>query len=93
MSPPLSSSLHNKKECEEVFTTMATQEKKSGELVEISRAKLYVMQVFAWFMKNHNLVANLLVTLIFIHEFFNCKKSVWSRFIYYICESIYLNEK
>jgi hypothetical protein len=43
MSPPLSSPLHNKKECEEVLTTMATQEKESGELVEISRAKLCVM--------------------------------------------------
>jgi hypothetical protein len=52
---------------------MATQEKESGELVEISRAKLCVMQVFAWFAKNHNLATNLLVTLIFIHEFFKCK--------------------
>jgi hypothetical protein len=73
MSPPLSSPLHNKKECKEVLTIVATQEKESGELVEISRTKLYVMQVFAWFTKNHNFVANLLVTLIFIHEFFNCK--------------------
>jgi hypothetical protein len=52
---------------------MATQEKESGELVEISRTKLCVMQVFAWSTKNDNLATNLLVTLIFIHEFLNYK--------------------
>jgi hypothetical protein len=41
-----------------------------GEFVGMSKAKLCVMQVLALSMKNHNLIASLLVTLIVIHEFF-----------------------
>ncbi len=49
------------------------KKKKVVNLLKYLERSFVLCKSFAWSMKNHNLVANLLITLIFIHEFFNCK--------------------
>jgi hypothetical protein len=46
-----------------------TCDKSCGEFVGMFKVKLCIVQVLAQSLKNHNLVASLLVTLIVIHEF------------------------
>ncbi len=60
MNPPN----NNKKE-----ENAMTCDRSHGEFVGMYKANLCVMQVLSWSMKNHNLIASLLVTLIVIHEF------------------------